>query len=80
MLNLSNLVRARAVWWLQDLTGCSLRVADHVYHFDDGYNLAKATSVEIHAGPDAKDIKKLPIADHDKVNTWRCRPAVPWHE
>jgi len=50
-----------------DLTGCSLRVAGHVYHFDDGYNLAKATFVEIHAGPDAKEIKKIPVADHDKV-------------
>ena len=27
--------------------------------------------MEIHAGPDAKDIKKLPIADHDKV----CIPS-----
>jgi hypothetical protein len=52
---------------LQDLTGCSLRVGSHVYHFDDGYNLAKATTVEIHAGPDAKDLKKLSIADHEKV-------------
>ena len=51
----------------KDLTGCSLRVAGHVYHFDDGYNLAKATFVEIHAGPDAKEIKKIPVADHDKV-------------
>jgi len=55
-----------------DLTGCSLRVADHIYHFDDGYNLAKGTTVEIHAGPDAKDIKKLPIADHDKFDSRRC--------
>lgn len=55
-----------------DLTGCSLRVADHVYHFDDGYNLAKATSVEIHAGPDAKEIKKIPVADHDKFDSRRC--------
>lgn len=38
-----------------------------MYHFDDGYNLAKATFVEIHAGPDAKEIKKVPVADHDKV-------------
>lgn len=55
-----------------DLTGCSLRVAEHIYHFDDGYNLAKGTAVEIHAGPDAKDIKKLPIADHDKFDSRRC--------
>ena len=38
-----------------------------MFHFDDGYNLAKGTSVEVHAGPDAKDIKKIPVADHDKV-------------
>ena len=49
------------------MTGCSLLVGDHVYNFDDGYNLAKATSVEIHAGPDAKELKKLNIPDHDKV-------------
>lgn len=55
-----------------DMTGCSLRVAEHTYNFDDGYNLAKGTSVEIHAGPEAKDIKKLPVSDHDKFDSRRC--------
>jgi hypothetical protein len=55
-----------------DLTGCSLRVADHVYHFDDAYNLAKGTFLEVHAGPEAKEIKKLIVSDNDKFDSRRC--------
>ena len=49
------------------MTGCSVRVGERLYKFDNGYNLAKGTSIEIHSGPEAKSVKDSGLPDHDKV-------------
>ena len=40
-----------------DMTGGSITVGDSVFQFDDGFNFARGTTIEIHAGPDAKTVK-----------------------
>lgn len=54
-----------------DMTGGSITVGDSVFQFDDGFNFARGTTIEIHAGPDAKSVKDKKVDEHDRFDSRR---------
>ena len=56
-----------------DMTGASLTVDGSVFQFDDGFNLARGTRIEVVAGREARKVKELEMAEHDKFDSRRIK-------
>lgn len=49
------------------MTGASITVDGSLFQFDDGFNLARGTRIEVVAGREAKKVKEVEMPEHDKV-------------